>query len=87
MKIKEFKGCRDGQDGIVVGVLGPAHFGRHHNWEHTVYQQVIIITMIRFRIRIKMTTKKFRCDSGGWCGERRKNSETGAVQRCAERTR
>ena len=44
---------------------------------------MIIITMIR----IKMTTKKFRCDSGGWCGERRKNSETGAVQRCAERTR
>jgi len=30
-----------------------------------------------------------RCDAGtnGWCGERRKNSETGAVQRCADSTR
>jgi hypothetical protein len=30
-----------------------------------------------------------RCDVGtdGWCGERRKDSLTGAVQRCAERTR
>ena len=87
MKIKEFKDCRDGQDGIVVGVLGPAHFGRHHNWEHTVYQQVIIIIIMISKTKTKTKTKKFRCDSGGWCGERRKNSETGAVQRCAERTR
>jgi len=28
-----------------------------------------------------------RCDNGGWCGERRKNTTTGAVQRCADRTR
>merc|ERR1711971_1086638 len=30
-----------------------------------------------------------RCNIGatGWCGERRKNSSTGAVQRCADRTR
>merc|ERR1712130_1003460 len=28
-----------------------------------------------------------RCDNGGWCGERKKNSTTGAVQRCADRTR
>merc|ERR1712038_1709824 len=27
-----------------------------------------------------------RCDNGGWCGERRKNTTTGAVQRCADRT-
>ena len=38
-----------------------------------------------------MTTKTYynmtRCDNGGWCGERRKNTTTGAVQRCADRTR
>merc|ERR1712004_315571 len=28
-----------------------------------------------------------RCENGGWCGERRKNTTTGAVQRCADRTR
>merc|ERR1712012_1135657 len=27
------------------------------------------------------------CENGGWCGERRKNTTTGAVQRCADRTR
>ena len=46
--------------------------------------------MMRMMILMMMIkTKKLRCNVGasGWCSERRKNSSTGAVQRCADRTR
>ena len=52
--------------------------------------RIIVIRIIVIRIIvIRMIVIKFRCDVGtdGWCGERRKDSLTGAVQRCAERTR
>ena len=47
----------------------------------------MLLMMMMILMMIK--TKKLRCNVGanGWCSERRKNSSSGAVQRCAERTR
>ena len=47
----------------------------------------LVTTWQRVIMTVKACYNMTRCDNGGWCGERRKNTTTGAVQRCADRTR
>ena len=61
-------------------------WNKPHGW------QLALILMGKYLEDYLKVLKSFyksiwRCDNGGWCGERKRNSTTGAVQRCADRTR
>merc|ERR1712088_1289598 len=59
---------------------------RFKSVKEMVKTALVVLVLFAGSISAKLECSN-RCDNGGWCGERRKNTTTGAVQRCADRTR
>merc|ERR1712156_591185 len=71
-----------------VSKQGPSfvRVARFKSVKEMVKTALVVLVLFAGSISAKSECSNRR-DNGGWCGERRKNTTTGAVQRCADRTR